>query len=103
MAEVVDWPDPPPGAGHAEQAEAAVGRLRRVLALAAEAGDAAPPATIDLSEDPVLAVLQAAAVAPLGALDRQRLLAAPNPDERVALLEALLDDAAEVLLLRLRG
>jgi Lon protease-like protein len=103
VAEVVDWPDPPPGAGHAEQAEAAVGRLRRVLALAAEAGDAAPPATIDLSEDPVLAVLQAAAVAPLGALDRQRLLAAPNPDERVALLEALLDDAAEVLLLRLRG
>jgi uncharacterized protein len=103
VAEVVDWPDPAPGSDHAARAEGAVARLRHVLGLAAEAGDPAASATVELSDDPVLAVLQAAALAPLGPLDRQRLLAAPTPDDRVDLLQGLLDDAAEVLLLRLRG
>ncbi len=76
-------------------------RLRRCLALAAEAGDRSAPATIELSDDPVLAVHQAAIVAPLGPLDQHRLLAAPTPDERAARLTGLLDDAIEVLELRL--
>jgi Lon protease-like protein len=103
VADVADWPDPAPGPGYEAQAAAVVSALRRVLALASEAGDATVPATIELSEDPVLAVLQAAAVAPIGPLDGQRLLAAATPEERATLLEALLADAADVLRLRLGG
>ncbi len=100
-AEVEDWPDPEPGPGHADALDATVGRLRRCLALAAEAGDTTAPATIELTSDPVLAGHQASAVAPLGAHDQQRLLAAPTPDDRLEQLARLLDDAIEVLQLRL--
>lgn len=101
VAEVVDWPDPAPGPEHADLLRGALARLRRVLALSAEAGDEAAPATIELSDDPVLAGYQATAVAPLGPLDRQRLLCAPSPEERLSLLSELLEDAAIVLELRL--
>lgn len=101
LAEVEHWPDPAPGPEHADAVQAAVGRLRRCLALAAEAGDPTAPATVELATDPVLAAYQAAAVAPFGPLDQQLLLAAPTPDARVALLETLLADAIEVLELRL--
>ncbi|MDQ2648100.1 MAG: LON peptidase substrate-binding domain-containing protein [Actinomycetota bacterium] len=106
-AEVVDWPDPELDAV-AEDAMRApladvIGRLRRVLALAAEAGDPVAPATVDLAEEPVLAGYQAASLAPVGPLDRQHLLAAPDAATRLALLSDLLDDAATVLQLRLGG
>jgi Lon protease-like protein len=101
VAEVEDWPDPAPGPGYGDEAARAVQRLRQVLALAAEAGDATVPATVELSEDPVLAVLQAAAAGPFGPLDRQALLAAPTPEDRVRALQALLEDAEAVLRLRL--
>jgi Lon protease-like protein len=100
-AEVESWPDPAPGAGHDDAVAALVARLRRVLALAAEAGDDTSPATIELSDDPVLATYQAATVAPLGPHDRQRLLIAASPDDRVRQLDALLVEAEEVLTLRL--
>ena len=103
VADVVDWPDPEPGPGHAEQVDAVVARLRRVLALAAETGAGSVPATVELSDDPVLAVHQAAAVAPLGSFDRQRLLAATSPEERARLLEELLGEQEEILTLRLDG
>jgi Lon protease-like protein len=76
--------------------------LRRVLGLAAELGEAAVAATIELSEDPALGSFQAAAVAPLGPADQYRLLAATGVDERLALLSALLDEQAELLEARLR-
>jgi Lon protease-like protein len=100
-ADVEDWPDPDPGPDHAELLQAVVGRLRRGLGLAAEAGDQEAPATIELSSDPVLAGYQAAAVAPLGPHDRQRLLAAVSPDVRLGALDELLVEATEVLELRL--
>jgi Lon protease-like protein len=103
LADVVDWPDPAPGPDHAALADQVVARLRRVLALAAEAGQGAAPATLELSDDPVLAVQQAAAVAPLGPFDRQRLLVAPTPEDRARLLDELLGEAEEVLALRLGG
>jgi len=100
-ADVEDWPDPEPGPEHRDALDDAVARLRRCLALAAEAGDPGAPATIELADDPVLAGYQASAVAPLGPLDQQRLLAAPTPDARVELLSTLLREATEVLELRL--
>lgn len=101
IADVEDWPDPAPGPDHEAALRSVVARLRRCLALAAAAGDPAAPATIELADDAVLAGHQAAAVAPLGPLDQQRLLAAPSPDDRLGQLAALLDDAIEVLGLRL--
>jgi Lon protease-like protein len=101
VADVEDWPDPAPGPGYAEQLRSVVLQLRRALALAAEAGDPAAPATIELSADPVLAGYQAGAVAPLGPLDQQRLLAATTPEARLADLSGLLADATQVLELRL--
>ncbi|MDP1820002.1 MAG: LON peptidase substrate-binding domain-containing protein [Acidimicrobiales bacterium] len=103
QAEVAEWTDDPVDERHAELLVDVVARLRRVLGLAAEAGDSSAPATIELSDDPVLAGYQAVAVAPLGALDRQRLLAAASPSARLLDLGALLDDAAEVLELRIAG
>jgi Lon protease-like protein len=103
VAEVEDWPDPDPGPEHRKALRECLVLLRRALALAAEAGDAAAPATIELTDDPVLAGYQAIAVAPIGPLDRHALLAASTPDERVARLTELLRDAVEVLGLRLGG
>lgn len=100
-AEVEDWPDVEPSADHGRALEHTVGLLRRVLALATEAGDQSAPATIELSDDPVLAGYQAAVVAPIGPHDRQRLLVAGSPDERLGLLDEMLEECVEVLQLRL--
>ena len=75
-----------------------------MLALSAELGDrAAPVDAAQLDDDPVRASFEAAAVAPIGPLDAQRLLELDDPCERFDQLEALLADAAEVLELRLAG
>jgi Lon protease-like protein len=78
--------------------------LGRVLALSAELGDAtAPMDAARLADDPVRASFEAAAAAPIGPLDSQRLLELDDPGLRFDALEALLVDAAEVLELRLAG
>lgn len=50
-----------------------------------------------LPRDLDTAIWQATIVADLGALDRQRLLEAPGPDERVPLLVGLLEERRDVL------
>jgi len=78
--------------------------LGRVLAMSAELGDrAAPVGAAALDDDPVRASFEAAARAPIGPLDAQRLLELDDPGERFERLEALLTDTAEVLELRLAG
>ena len=77
--------------------DSCVRTLRRVLALSTAAGDDVVPATVELSEDPVLRGHQAVAVSPLGPGDRQRLLEASSPEDRVALLHTLLDEQLDVL------
>ncbi|MBS1848031.1 MAG: hypothetical protein JST73_07110, partial [Actinobacteria bacterium] len=54
---------------------------------------AVPPATFETATDPVAGSHLLAALAPVVLLDRQRLLAAPGPIERLELLATLLDDA----------
>lgn len=103
LADVEAWPDPDPSPLVAALLDTTVAQLRRVLALASEAGDPAPRATVELDHDPVLASYQAAALAPLGPFDRQRLLAAPSVEARLEALRAHLDDAAVVLQHRLAG
>jgi uncharacterized protein len=102
-AEVEDLPDPTPGAEEVEALPQVLHQLRTALAKAAEAGDAVAPSTVELSDDPVLASHQAAALAPIATLDRHALLAARSVGLRLARLDALLADAIEVLDLRLGG
>ena len=78
--------------------------LGRVLAMSAELGDAAAPVgAATLADDPVQASYEAAALAPIGPLDAQRLLELDDPGLRLTRLEELLTDHAEVLELRLGG
>jgi uncharacterized protein len=101
IAEIEDWPDPEPEPRLAARTAEVQARLRTVLALAAEAGDATAPATIELSPDPVLAGHQMSAVAPLGSLDQQALLGAATPEARLDRLAELLDEVDQVLRMRL--
>jgi Lon protease-like protein len=94
--------DPINAAGDA-QAEAAERRtaverlLRQVLALQVELGFPAPSAVRTLGEDPAAAAYEAALLSPLGPMDCQKVLEAPNTVARLALLETMLGDARELL------
>jgi len=78
--------------------------LSRVLAMSAELGDrAAPVGAAELDDDPARASYEAAAMAPVGPLDSQRLLELDDPMARLTELETMLTDTAEILGLRLAG
>ena len=96
-AEVEALADAPAGPDAANRRDT-VGRiLRQALALKAELGEPAAAATVELDADPAVAAYQAAALAPLGALDRQRLLEQEGPDQRLALLASDLAEEVAVL------
>ena len=111
---VRDWlPDDPypravvepwgePSAGDVDL-DRVVALLRRVLALKAELGEAAAPATIDVSDDPVVGTFQIGALAPMNPLDHQRVLATETAAERVGELEQLLTDVEETLTMRVEA
>jgi len=94
-AEVNDWPDEPAGSSLDERCEQTLAQLRRVLALGTEAGAAVTAPTVEIAEDPLVASYQMSAVSPTGSFDRQRLLAAPGPSQRLSLLAELLGAAEE--------
>ena len=100
-ADIDLYPDAPPTDDAGDALGRAVAMLRTVLARKAELGEAAAPATVELSDEPTLGSYQAAALAPLGPIDRYRLLIATGPDERLALLATLLDDERAFLEARL--
>jgi Lon protease-like protein len=113
-AELTDWPDADaaadPEAVRVDPAlvdpvlvEGVVAALRRVLGQRAELGEPAAPATVELSDDPVLASYQAAALAPFGPADHQRLLEVPGAADRLEQLDALLAEEAAFLDQRLAG
>lgn len=99
-AEVEDWPDE--GAATRPLDEVTT-LLRRSLALAAELGEAPAGLDVTLDDDPGLATFQAAALAPIGPADAQRVLATPGPDERTGVLTEVLTDAVDLLRARLGG
>lgn len=103
LADVDDWPDEdpdPPGLGDA--VTGAHERVRAVLALAAEVGDVAADAQhIEISDDPLVATYHLASLAPIGAADRYRLLAASGPAARLQALDRVLDDVEAMLRFRL--
>ena len=75
--------------------------LRRVVALHGRLGAEVPSEEIVLDEDPILASFEAAAFAPIGSLDAQRLLELDDAGARLAALVDLLTDEAAVLEFRL--
>jgi uncharacterized protein len=116
-AEVADWPDvdvdgngdvaeegavAPPAATGA-LVEDVDGLLRRVGALRIELGEPAPPLDFSLAEDPLVAGYQATALAPLGPLDKQALLAASSVRARLDDVRRLLGEHVELLQARLAG
>jgi uncharacterized protein len=100
-AVVEDLEDPTPGPQAADRLERLVPRLRRVLAMGAELGDASVPATFDLAEDLQVACWQSAVLAPLTPLDAQRVLTAATCDDRLDAVAELLDGVEETLTFRL--
>jgi Lon protease-like protein len=104
-AELADWPDADAddarGTGavvvDAALVDRVIATLRRVLGLRAELGEPAAPATVELADDPVLASYQAAALAPFGPADHQRLLEVPGAADRLARLDELLTEEAAFL------
>jgi Lon protease-like protein len=103
-AEVESIPDRGAGAGAAAHRAAVERLLRRALALKAELGEpTGAPATVDLDPTAGEAAWQAAAVAPFGPADAQRVLEADSVDERLRLLEELLADEVSVLAHRVSG
>lgn len=103
-ADVTLWPDvAAPGGSESDLEEryrAVAATFRRCMALAAEAGVdvGSVPETTD---DVALGSMQMAAMAPVTALDKQLLLGAPGPGERIGLLERMLGDALELIEVRL--
>lgn len=108
-ADVADWPDEDDEADRTAAREGLgpggdiTALLRRAAALLTELGEATVPVDVELADDPLLASYQVVAIAPLGLLDRQALLAAPSAGARTARLRELLPDAVELLQARLAG
>ena len=103
VADVDDWPDSHPDAPNlAANVAAAHTRVRAAQALAARLGEGPTDDGDDqISDDPLLATYHLAALAPIGPADRYRLLAADGPENRLDLLDEILDDVEAMLKFRL--
>ncbi|MDQ2726850.1 MAG: LON peptidase substrate-binding domain-containing protein [Actinomycetota bacterium] len=100
VEELVDEPwGATPGAALAD----AETEVRRALALAVELEDGMAPVTFELDEDPATAAWQLCGLAPVGDLDRQRLLETGNHQARLGLVRSVTAEVAEVLAQRLSG
>ena len=109
-AETEDWPDEPYDgsseateltrelAGLVSEARSLVSRLRLGPGPQPEA---ARPAPVDLGGDPGQAAHLAAALAPLGPLDRYEVLRTPGANQRLAVARRVVIDAIELLRARI--
>lgn len=93
--------DPPVGAEAHELRREAEARLRRLLALHTELGEIVPEIDVVLDPDPVIALYQAVVAAPLGVIDRYRILESDDPTVRLEHLVGILDDGVETARVRL--
>jgi Lon protease-like protein len=83
--------------------KAAEQAVRETVQLAAELGDSGARPGFVLSPDPGVAAWELCSIAPLGALDRQLLLAAEDHTERLNILLKQVAEMAHILAFRLRG
>jgi uncharacterized protein len=75
--------------------------VRQALTLASELGQPSAPASVALAPEPEAAAWQLMAIAPLGHLDRQKLLETPGPGQRLKTLAELVAEEISVLAYRL--
>jgi len=114
-AETEDWPDEPEPdqpepavAGEPALIDELAGLVTEARRLAfrlqgghpAQAEDG-PPRPVELGRDPALASFRAAALAPLGPLDRFEVLSTPTATERLTAAHRLVTDATELLRARI--
>jgi Lon protease-like protein len=100
-ADVERWPDEGDAPADAAARVAALhDRLREVNGVAGELGEAVPDPDTEISPDPALASFHLASLAPIGPVDRHRILAAPGLADRLDVLAEALDDAMAVLVFR---
>ncbi|MDH4147661.1 MAG: LON peptidase substrate-binding domain-containing protein [Acidimicrobiia bacterium] len=98
QAEVEPWDDPVDAPSPSGQEYADLTALaRRVIAQAAEMGWGGMDATVDFPDDPRLGTHHIAALAPLGAFDKQRVLGTEGAAARAALLTSLLEEQRQLL------
>jgi uncharacterized protein len=83
--------------------DGALAALERVYSLLAALGEGPEEIEFTLSDDPVTASYQAAALAPVGSLDAQRVLEIDGLGARLETVSQLLFDQAELLEARLGG
>ena len=103
-AEVELWPDDVTvRPGDDEELDIALARierareLRRRVALTRRAHVDEDPTPVELPDDPTARSFALASRCPLGAADRNRILAATGPGDRLAALNEALDDAIAAL------
>lgn len=105
IARVETWPDETAAEGDppfSDTVAAAIERVGEVLGLAAKlSGGSAPDIPVAATDDPSVASYRLAAIAPIGAADRYRLLTASGPSARLAALDDALDDVEAMLKFRL--
>jgi Lon protease-like protein len=102
-AVVEDWPgEAAPDVDLHSRYETVVWTLRTALGLAGELGREVAPVDSPLPEEPDPGSFALVTLAPLGPLDRQRLLNAPGTAQRLDLLEITLAEQIEALRAELR-
>ena len=95
-----EWPDEPWNPSVDVRSDDVIRQLRHVLTLAVEAGLSADPMVI-LDDDPTELSYEISILSPFGPLDRQKLLAAPGPSERLALALELLGEQEDIMRARM--
>jgi hypothetical protein len=102
-SKATDRADPAAALVAADQAVRRTVTLTRALtrAQATQLGEDAVAESVELSPDPAVAAWELVALAPLGSLDKQRLLTVDDPVERLGMLTAQADDHAFLLTHRL--
>jgi uncharacterized protein len=100
-ADVSALDDRPWDPADAPALERAVAEVRTALAYASELGEPVAPATFELAADPAMATWQLVSIAPLGPVDKQRLLEFEGHGPRLAALAGLVHQQAEALVFRL--
>jgi len=88
----LEWDD-----GEQDRRDQTEALVRRTLARASEFDDVSWSPTVQLSDDPVDALWQLAAIAPLGPLDQVALLRCSTPRELLDQIFTATQDAGEVL------
>ena len=98
QAEVEDWRDDPADTVDTDTLDELTRRTRRAMLIAEELGEPSREQGVRMSDDPTVLTYQ---LAPIGDLDRYRLLCAPGAGTRAQMLGEMLTDLEPVFRFRL--